>query len=646
MLEQQVAELFSSVSFRLDKPSVSLVESSFVKLEALAEKLKQTTASLTFKHLSASMGASSTRANTLATRLGALTAKFETGTGSLVTYTTAIESLAAAFLNLNASIGMQRLPRVPRISAGESFARGGTTSARASIGIGENGLYGFLRGGIGGLGATAGILGMGWGLKHAISTGREMQANQFALNAVAGSDQQGEAEYKYVYGLSQNLGINMKDALKNYSFMMAAAKGSKLEGHTQQIFTAFNEYGKMLHSTPQQLKLAMLAVNEMVSMGKVSLTQLRRQLSLHMPGALEAFAEARHESTEKLMAEIKKGKVMTADVLPRVAEILHQRTVGNQSFEEAKRSGWSAQQRVENMWDNFTKGFVVGIDPAVSRFFEALSRLFSSKNQNAAENFGKAIGRILDVITGIVNAIAKFKEMGGFGALEVGGILILSANLMKVLETIRAISVASKLAFVATTALSLGFKGIMEGILTFSRSAFFASGWGMLFLLLDDLATYLRGGKSVIGELIKSDRHLGGKVFDATHPYDPSSHAISAQQQEAEVGWRLLHGSAHTGAWTPQSAHEAAAAFLKKYPHFNEESYNMHWTGGTHTRGGVTGGWDFATAPVVNVHINGEYVDTEGYTDTRAGAYLGQVLQNAAHALMNNGGAGGRGRGH
>jgi tape measure domain-containing protein len=98
---------------------------------------------------------------------------------------------------------------------------------------------------------------------------------------------------------------------------MAAVKGTPMEGKKSvELFDSITKASSVLGLGSERLHLIFLALQQMVSKGRVQSEELRRQLSESLPGAFKILADAMGVTQIELNRMLTAGDVMAQDVLP------------------------------------------------------------------------------------------------------------------------------------------------------------------------------------------------------------------------------------------------------------------------------------------------------------------------------------------
>jgi len=149
------------------------------------------------------------------------------------------------------------------------------------------------------------------------------QAETFArtMTVLTGSSEQAAAEMEYVRTAADRLGIDVQEASKSYTQLIAATKGTALEGEgARQVFEAVAGAMASLGKSSAETNNALLAVNQMASKGTVSMEELKGQLGEALPGAMKAAANGAGLTVAELTKMVESGGVLAEDLLPALAE--------------------------------------------------------------------------------------------------------------------------------------------------------------------------------------------------------------------------------------------------------------------------------------------------------------------------------------
>ena len=141
----------------------------------------------------------------------------------------------------------------------------------------------------------------------------------------------------------------------------------------KKIFNSFSKAAGVLGLKTDEVAGVFLALEQMVSKGKVTTEELRRQLGERLPGAFSIMANSLGLTTSELDKMLKKGKVISAEVLPKFAEEL-ERTYGIETVDRVDTLT-AAQGRLTTAWLEFVKALEGG--DAFKKIIDKLTRLLS-----------------------------------------------------------------------------------------------------------------------------------------------------------------------------------------------------------------------------------------------------------------------------
>ena len=149
--------------------------------------------------------------------------------------------------------------------------------------------------------------------------------------------------------ISNEYGQDLISLTNGFAKFHAAAKETSLSLDQQRyIYEALTRAAGAYHLSAEQTSNVMLAVEQMLSKGKVTAEELRRQLGNSLPGAFNLMAQAAGVSTAELERMMKAGQVISEDVLPRFAQVLNATTAAA-NFDSLQ----SSLNRFKNAWVDF-----------------------------------------------------------------------------------------------------------------------------------------------------------------------------------------------------------------------------------------------------------------------------------------------------
>lgn len=158
------------------------------------------------------------------------------------------------------------------------------------------------------------------GIKRFAERAAELESMSRTLGFISGNAQQASESLNFLRKNSERLGTSIETSVKSFVSMTAAAKGTALEGEgVRQLYLAISEAAAAMGLSTERTKLAFLAVQQMMSKGKVSSEELSQQLGEHLPGALQIMSRSLGVTTAELLNMAKEGALVSEKVLPLFA---------------------------------------------------------------------------------------------------------------------------------------------------------------------------------------------------------------------------------------------------------------------------------------------------------------------------------------
>lgn len=246
-----------------------------------------------------------------------------------------------------------------------------------------------------------------------------------ALKNVTNSTQEFNQSQAFIERLANRNGQNIQVLTKSYMSLLAASRGTNLEGlQTQRIFTALTNAGAALKMSNDDLEGALRAVQQMMSKGNVSAEELRGQLGERLYGAFNLAAKAIGVTTAQLNDMLKKGDVLASDLLPRFAAELD-KLYGDKAAENSKTISGSFEI-MKTQLSLLIKSF--NDTGSITRFFAAINgglatMLEDLRLASKYDNFWAAInpmtgGAVRSVNRALENVVTFDKDLESFKAKD------------------------------------------------------------------------------------------------------------------------------------------------------------------------------------------------------------------------------------
>lgn len=230
---------------------------------------------------------------------------------------------------------------------------------------------------------------------------------QLTLSNLRGSEEKGKETLSYLQDFSGKTGTNLGASSKGFVDLSFATKGTKLEGDkTKDLYEGIATASKFVGATSAETSLIFQSFIQMVSKGKISMEELRQQLSEKFPPAMQVFAKALGVSTSELTTLVGKGALLAEDVLPKVAEVLKKDF--SESANSAANNYVTASNRMENVTFNFYTKLVDSLGGLKTFALNIGSSLFETFNNNF-QNINKVFN--IGLITLAASTAAGFSAI-------------------------------------------------------------------------------------------------------------------------------------------------------------------------------------------------------------------------------------------
>ena len=218
---------------------------------------------------------------------------------------------------------------------------------------------------------------------------KEFDSLKFSMETVVKTAFEVGSTTRFLRGITEDFGTEIVTTTKRYIKFIAAAQQSGISlATTEKIFRSTTKAASVLGLKTDELTGIYLALEQMLSKGKVTTEELRRQLGERLPGAMGIMAAALDVTIPKLDEMLKKGEVLSADALPKFAEAL-ELAYGINAVDKVTTL-IAEQNRLSNAWklwikdvtegDSIIKKFFAGAISGLTEFIEMLSG-FTQSNE-------------------------------------------------------------------------------------------------------------------------------------------------------------------------------------------------------------------------------------------------------------------------
>lgn len=170
----------------------------------------------------------------------------------------------------------------------------------------------------------AGGLGLDGFVSRMIETARETSRAITALKNISGSTAIFADSQKFLIDLAKKYGLEINSLTSNFAKFSASASATGVVMDDQKkIFESLSRAATAYGMSSEDANLMFMAVQQMMSKGKISSEELRRQLGERLPVAMAAMAKAAGVPISQLDKLLKDGKLLSNEVLPKFADALN-----------------------------------------------------------------------------------------------------------------------------------------------------------------------------------------------------------------------------------------------------------------------------------------------------------------------------------
>ena len=180
-----------------------------------------------------------------------------------------------------------------------------------------------------------------------VQTSRELDSMRRKLEVAFPNE--GHAGFNRALDFANKYGLALSSVTEGYVRFAAAVRGSDLEHQTDSIFESILRVGSALRLPTERLNGLVLAFEQMVSKGVVSMEELRRQLGDRLPGAFRLAAQSMGLTTAELDKLVREGKVFADELLPLLADAIDRKF--GPAAESAALGIDAAIHRFQTQWD-------------------------------------------------------------------------------------------------------------------------------------------------------------------------------------------------------------------------------------------------------------------------------------------------------
>lgn len=380
--------------------------------------------------------------------------------------------------------------------------------------------------------AYGGLYGTIQNIGGVITAYQTLEAAQNRLGAVF--DQNDLAvgrELQWIERQASRLGIQFGELGMQYSKFAVAARAANFEGEsTRDIFLSVAEAGRVNKLSMDQLNGIFLALEQMISKGKVQSEELRRQLGDRLPGAFNIMANALGVTTAELDKMMQAGEVIAdQETLTKFAEELNRR-FGGQLAESLKSTTTLIGQFQNELFQAQLRVAKGGFIDALNEGLAELNEWFKSREgRDFFLSLGSALGSVVSILAKLpqhfdtlgvaIQAIVAYK----FAQMLLGWFTNIQGTTLATASLSRTMTVLGRNVFVAyghtgrfiaglraTTLSAITLRGVLSSLAaTMMRIPALAVFAGAAYLASELITSWVGGIDEATGSLDEHERVMG-----------------------------------------------------------------------------------------------------------------------------------------
>jgi len=242
-------------------------------------------------------------------------------------------------------------------------------------------------------------------IKNIFNLAVSFDSLRLALEFTSKASWEAGRSMQFLLELNKNFGAQISVTSERWLKFRTAAKLSGLTMlETKAIFQSVTKASALLGLKTDELKGIYLALEQMLNKGKVTTEELRRQLGERLPGAVGIMAASMGVGLEELDKMMKKGEVLSAEVLPNFAKALEV-AYGIDKTEKIENMQ-TAVNKLKGAWDSLILTVVEGdgvfskstnaITGALTNMLNSFNFAFSNTEQTVRLLQGIVSGEIMD----------------------------------------------------------------------------------------------------------------------------------------------------------------------------------------------------------------------------------------------------------
>ena len=264
--------------------------------------------------------------------------------------------------------------------------------------------------------------------KKTIEASQEGKVLKIRTEVLAdGWDTTAEDLEQYFRGTAERMGLVLTDVIQDASKLFVSGKEGGFDLQTSKyIYEQFAGLGQLMGADATAQKGITKAISQMLSKSTIQAEELKQQLGDHLPQAMALFSKAMGVSNEELMKMMKDGKVLSSDVLPKVADVIKNQY--GAAMEKMYDTIPANQARLNNSFKDWLRLIAdAGVADNFKQLLKEIAQFFrDEQGKQWAANIATAMNAVINALRWAVKHADLLAK--AFGALlAIGAIQALMA---------------------------------------------------------------------------------------------------------------------------------------------------------------------------------------------------------------------------
>tara|TARA_R110000851_G_scaffold129366_2_gene262022 strand:- start:2384 stop:5197 length:2814 start_codon:yes stop_codon:yes gene_type:complete len=266
-------------------------------------------------------------------------------------------------------------------------------------------------------------------ISNVFNLSKTFDSLKFAIEKTSNSMSEAAMNTRFMLKLSNELGLGLVSTTTRFIKFAAAARNSGVAmKDTQKIFGTMAKAGAVLGLRTDELGGVFLALEQMLSKGKVTTEELRRQLGERLPGAFGIMAASLDVTLPQLDKMLKAGELLSADVLPGFAAAVE--VAFGLDTVKTIDTLIASENRMKTAWQNFVRSTTEG-ESIIKKVFKGI--------MDAAGETANAYNKLFnpEIVSRDANLNASFKLQTNFIETQATAVLNLTKEKGKQLAALK-----------------------------------------------------------------------------------------------------------------------------------------------------------------------------------------------------------------